>query len=143
MAKIKKHRLTIDPAPDYILIAIASHEKGYHLSWILNEKSGFSFARTSDYKIMRKKGKTTLVFPVFSSEDEIKMLRYYLISNRTENGFLFEELRAIDYLLHISPDPGKEFSDQLQTELKKIPVIYTCFLIDPEIHPETQTLQLD
>jgi len=129
--------------PDYVMIAIASHEKGYHLSWILNQELGFRFARTFDYKIIQEKTKRVLIFPVFSWEDEIKMLDYHLISNRTENGFLFEGLRNIDYFLHITPDPGKEFSYHLQTEMKKIPVIYTCFLIDAEVQPGARMLQFD
>ncbi|HHJ10719.1 MAG TPA: IPExxxVDY family protein [Bacteroidetes bacterium] len=141
MVKTKKHRLLLEPDRDYHLTAIASHEKGYHLSWILNRKLGTYFTRSTDFHISRKN--TDLFFPVFIWKDEKKMLTWHLISNRSENGFLLNELKNIDFLLHITPNPGEEFIRNLQNHLKNIPVVYTCFPLNPEKYQAADSLQFD
>jgi len=140
MVKIKKHRLPLELNPDYLLVAIASHEKGYHLSWILNQALGSHFARTSDYQSLYKKTDTVQSFPLFLWEDETRMLSYHLVSNRSENGFLFDDLRNIDFFLHVCPDPGKDFTVQLIRKLKEIPIIYACFPVDQELCPSKNLL---
>ncbi len=141
MARTKKHRLLIEPDRDYFLSAIASHEKGYHLSWILNRELGAHFIRTADFGITRKNSKA--LFPVFAWKDEKKMLSWHLIANRSENGFLFEKLKNIDFLLHIAPHPGPEFTGNLEIHMKKIPEIYICFPVDPAGNPLADSLQFD
>ncbi len=141
MPKTRKHRLLLEPDQNFLLIAIASHEKGYHLSWILNKETGSHFIRSSDFRIDRKN--TPLSFPVFGWEDKNKLLSYHLIANRSENGFLFDDLKNIDFFLHISPDPGESFARELQDQLKTLPVIYTCFSIDTKKYPSAGMLQFD
>ncbi len=141
MAKIKKHRLSLEPDRDYYLAAIASHEKGYHMGWILNRELGTHFVRSADFGTTRKN--TNLLFPVFAWEDENKMLSWHLISNRSEHGFLFDDLKNIDFLLHITPRPGDAFIYDLENKLKTIPVIYAFFPVYPEEYPTADALQFD
>ncbi|MCD6200653.1 MAG: IPExxxVDY family protein [Bacteroidales bacterium] len=141
MTKIKKHRISLEPDRNYYLAAIASHEKVYYMGWILNRELGIHFVRSADFCTTRKS--TNLFFPVFAWKDEYKMLSWHLISNRSEHGFFLDDLKNIDFLLHITPNPGAAFIDNLENKLKTIPVIYAFFPVDPQEYPMADSLQFD
>ena len=50
---LMKTRYTLDffDEPDFTILAINSHAKGYKLCWCLNQKLHFDFAKTTDHKI--------------------------------------------------------------------------------------------
>jgi hypothetical protein len=135
MAKAKKHKLSFLPEADHIILAIASHEKGYHLAWTLNNHLGMHLIRTGDYSITKKKQELVQSFPLFSWTDQTKMLSYHLVANRSESGILVNKLKNIDFFLHISPAPEGPFIDQLLDQLPHLPVIITAFRIDPADYP--------
>ena len=135
MAKSKKHRLTLHPEIDHVILAIASHEKGYHLAWTLNHAMGMHLVREGEYRITQKKQQAVQTFPLFRWDDQTRMLSYHLVANRSETGILVARLRNIDFFLHIAPQPDEPFLTELYSRINALPVIITTFRIAPEEHP--------
>ncbi len=135
MAKTKKHRLTLNPGADHAILAIASHEKGYHLAWALNNELGMHLIRQGEYRVTQKKPQSVQTFPLFRWDDQTRMLSWHLIANRSETGILVPKLKNIDYFLHISPQPDDPFIIELRNRINDLPVIITTFRISPEEYP--------
>jgi len=135
MTKSKKHRLSLHEEIDHALLAIASHEKGYHLAWTLNNETGMHLVRAGEYGITRKKQNVTQSFPLFRWDDQTRMVTYHLVANRSETGILIPKLKNIDFFLHISPKPERPFLNKLLEQLITLPVIITAFPVDPGEHP--------
>jgi hypothetical protein len=135
MTKTRKHRLTLEPATNHLIVAIASHEKGYHLAWTLNNKLGMHLVRTGEYTITRKKQEIEQSFPLFRWDDETRMLSFHLVANRSESGILVDKMKNIDFFLHISPKPEEPFLTNLLQQLMALPVIITSFPVAPDENP--------
>ena len=135
MTKSKKHRLTLHEEIDHALLAIASHEKGYHLAWTLNKEVGMHLVRAGEYRITRKKQNVSQSFPLFRWNDQTRMVTYHLVANRSESGILIPKLKNIDFFLHLSPTPEETFLNKLLQQLVTLPVIITAFQINPADHP--------
>ena len=99
--KGKSIKLNYKPKLEFSLIGISSHENDYHLSWAINKHLLLNLTRSENLSIMNKQHEIVQVFAVSSYDDEETMLLYNLISNSGEKGFLFPELRNIDYFLQI------------------------------------------
>ena len=69
-------------------------------------------------------------FTVFSWNDEEKYIRYFLVSNHSETGFLFPEYKNIDFLFQIEGSVSEEFTADLLQKIKKIELIHAVFPID-------------
>lgn len=131
MKKGKSLKLKYKPELEFSLIGISSHENDYHLSWAINQHLGLNLTRSNNLSILAKQQEAVQDFSVSSYEDEELMLLYNLISNSGENGFLFPELRNIDFFLQIY---GELLHSQLlafQEHLKKIDIVSASFVLDP------------
>ena len=131
MKKGKNLKLDYKPELEFSLIGISSHENDYHLTWAINQQLGLNLTRSSNLTILSRQQNAVQDFSVSSYEDEESMLLYNLISNSGEKGFLFPELRNIDFFLQIY---GELFENQLleiQEHLKKIDIVSASFVLDP------------
>lgn len=127
----KTHKLTVHPDYNFKLIGISSHEHDYRLSWAINSTLHLQFSKTRELEILHKKFAEKQTFSVYVYEDENTQIRYHLISNRCDNGFLIEELKNIDFILQIFGEISESFIKQWIEKLNKIDVITTAFAIDP------------
>jgi hypothetical protein len=130
--KKRKVKLQISSDISFTLIGISSHENDYRLVWAVNSKLSFGFTRMADLVIHHPKLKTDLEFSRYIYTDEDKYLNYLLISNRCPDGFLFPEIKNLDYLLQIVGEADSRRLDVLIRELKKIDIISAVFMIDPK-----------
>ncbi len=129
----KNVKLVFKPEIEFRLIGISSHENDYHLSWAINQKFGVNLTRQENLVIFHKKLKEKQEFSLYSFDDEDNLYLYNLISNTGENGFLFPEMRNIDFFLQIYGKPGDDFIINLISRLNQINIISTSFLIDTGI----------
>ncbi len=130
--KKKVVRLRIGETSGFALIGISSHENDYRLVWAMNNAFSFQFTRIENQVIFNAKLNADLEFSRFIYTDEDKYLTYHLISNRCPDGFLFPEIKNLDYLLQIT---GEIDSNQLASvfrELKKVSMVSAVFMIDPK-----------
>jgi hypothetical protein len=130
--KKKIVRLQIGEINGFALIGISSHENDYRLVWALNNAFSFQFTRIENLVIFNPKVNADLEFSRFTFTDEDKYLVYHLISNRCPDGFLFPEIKNLDYLLQITGELDAKHLAAMGKELKKVSIVSAVFRIDPK-----------
>lgn len=126
----KVHKLHTAIDDDIGLIGLSSDENDYRLAWLLNEKAGTSFARIDDLVLYHRKLELEQSFALFRYTDEDSLLTYRLIANRCENGYFLEDIRNLDYLIHIQGDVFPEELQKLLDLITKVPAVRMCVPVD-------------
>lgn len=127
--KKKIHKLSYEDKRDYKLIGIASHENDYRLSWALNKNLYLNFTKTDDLIIFQIKHKIEINYSMYMSNSD-SYLDYYLISNKSEKGFLIPQMQNIDFILKITGDVKVDFLNEILIKLKQIDLVITAFVIE-------------
>lgn len=130
MKKKKVHKLVFDDIPDFYLIAIASHENDYRLTWALNQNLNFSLIKVDNLSCNHPKHKVNANYSMYNFDDDNNHLKYNLISNKSEKGFLLPDLKNIDFILRIAGDLDQDFLNNIVQRLKKIDIVITAFIIE-------------
>ncbi len=130
--KKKIVKLQISETNPYALIGISSHENDYRLVWAMNNAFSYQFTRIENLVIFNQKLNADLEFSRFTFTDEDKYLTYHLISNRCPDGFLFPEIKNLDYLLQIMGELDARHLAAVLKELKKVSIVSAVFMIDPK-----------
>ena len=126
--KKKKHKLTFQPDFSFFLLGISSSENDYRLSWEMNKALEISLKKGTDH--ITKKKEIEQVFLVYTFYDEEVFLQYSLIANKSEKGYLIEELRNIDYFLQIHGDLSDNQKQQIISSIKNIKGVSGIFKLD-------------
>ncbi|MCD6597153.1 MAG: IPExxxVDY family protein [Bacteroidales bacterium] len=127
----KSIKLAFKPELEFQLIGISSHENDYHLSWAINKNIGLNLAKSKNLSIYNRQLKEQQEFSVFSFDNEDNFILFNLISNTSVNGFLFPEMRNIDFFLQIYGETDDKFILNLINKLNKIEIVSTSFIINP------------
>ena len=132
MTRAKKiHKLTEKEDYPFRLAGISSAENDYRLCWSINKELGLNLVKTNNLEVFHKRLDDKQAFSQFEFLDEETLLQYRLISNRSINGYLLEEMTNLDYLLQITGDMDAGELDSLIDKLKSIQGIILAFPIDP------------
>lgn len=124
-------KLQVDNEIRFSLIGISSHENDYRLVWAINILLGFSFSRIDDLVVHQPKSGTDLEFSRYVYTDEDTGISYSMISNRCDNGFLFADIRNLDFLIKINGEINNQEILDLVKKLKGSEVISGCYKLDP------------
>jgi len=114
----------------FILVGIVSHENDYRLSWALNQYLKLKFIKAESLTINQPKLEENPVFSVFKFDDEESFIQYFLIANKSENGFLIPELKNVDFILKITGDINDQTAKNLVVQIKKMEFVNTAFKIE-------------
>lgn len=98
---VKKHKLDLAIEEDFCLLGVVTDEPDYKLCWMVNRFLRMNFEKQNDLILFHKKSGEEQEFSNFLYEDEESMIAFRIIKNRTENGYFLEELKNLDYLIHI------------------------------------------
>ena len=131
MARKKIHRLSESSADDFKIICIASHQSDYRLSWALNEKLNFRFVKTNDLQIKAMKGGSLQKFSRYSCSDTNQATQYTLIGNKSQQGFLFPDMKNIDFFLKVEGVVSEQLLHSLVKRIKEIELVLTAFVLEP------------
>jgi len=126
--KKKKHKLTFQLDFNFFLLGISSSENDYRLSWEINKILEISLRKGTDHITKRKE--IEQVFLVYTFNDEEGYLQYFLIANKSENGYLIEELRNIDYFLQIHGDLIDKQQEQIISSVRNIKGVTGIFKLN-------------
>ena len=129
--KKKTHKLSIKEVFDFKLIGISSHENDYRVSWAINQYLNFNLTKTDNHIAFNEKKGEKQEFSLFIFEDEDNFLKYILVSNRCDDGFLLQELKNIDFFLQVHGDYSIKEFEGLVDKLRGIDIILTTIIIDP------------
>lgn len=131
MKRKKIHKLTDKEEYRFSLAGISSAENDYRLCWSLNQTLGIHLSKTVNLEIFHKRLDGMQAFSQFEYFDEETLLQYRLISNRSENGYLLEEMPNLDYILQITGDLEDLWMEMLIKKLNSLEGIILAFPIDP------------
>lgn len=137
----KVHKLTEKEDYRFGLAGISSAENDYKLSWSLNQILGINLVRIGNLEVYHKRLDDKQAFSQFEYSDEETLIQYRLISNRSINGFLLEEMTNLDYLLQISGDTDEGWLESLIEKMNKIDGIILAFPLDPNTLKSRKKLQ--
>ena len=129
----KIHKLTERKDLDFELIGISSAENDYRLSWSLNNSFNLQLIRNENLEVFHKRLESRQEFSQFQYYDDSSLILYRLLSNRSENGNLLEELTNVDYVMQISGDLERGQTDQLVKDLNALASIRLAFKIDAAV----------
>lgn len=126
---MSKVLLSLEEDYDFTLIGISCHTKDYRLCWEINKALNSDLIRVKDFELNTKKETSSFSFYEFLDEDNY--IEYYLISNRSKNGYLIPEHKKVDFFFLLK---GSASSSQIQDIICKInslSLVLTSFKIDP------------
>jgi hypothetical protein len=115
---------------DFGLLGMVSDEPDYKLCWMLNQTLGTDFQKEDDLELYHQKLGDDQVFSVFSFTDENALLIYRIVSNRAENGFFLDELKNLDYVVHIQGEISREKIGAFLQGISTIEGIRMCVPVD-------------
>ena len=98
---VKKHKLDLAIEEDYCLLSVVTDEPDYKFCWMINHTLDMNFEKQEELQLFHRKLDKEQVFSHFSYYDNDAMISYRIIRNRAENGYFLDELKNIDYLIHI------------------------------------------
>ena len=136
----KKVKLKYIPDYNFILIGIVSFEKDYKLVWEINRDMHLDFERKDDYSVFNKKSKVEQSFPSFIYRDHDQYLDYKLLTNKTSQGILLEEVKNIDYLMIIKGEDFKDLDKTLMENLKSLESVHSAFIINVNMLKDKERL---
>lgn len=130
--KKQTFKLKVEKKINFKIIGISSHENDYRMVWAINEGLGMQFLRVENLVVHNSRSKENLEFSRYVYDDEERYLKYFLISNRCPDGFLFPEIRNIDFVLQITGEIKSTDLKNLEKKIKGVEVVSTAFIIQPE-----------
>jgi len=123
---LKKHKLDVAMEEDFCLLGMVSDEKDYRLCWLINRELEMNFLREEDLKLFHKKLNVEQVFSTFAHEDEHACLNFRIIRNRTEEGFFLDEMKNLDYLVHIQGELSETRIQDFLAQVNACPEVRMC-----------------
>jgi len=98
---VKKHKLELSIEEDFCLLSVVTDEQDYKLCWLINQALDMNFEKQEELELFHSKLNEDQVFSHFSYHDNEALITFRIIGNRSENGYFLDELKNIDYLIHI------------------------------------------
>jgi hypothetical protein len=130
--KKKTLKLKIESKINFKVIGISSHENDYRLVWSINEKLRLQFLRIDNLVIHHQKLKEDLEFSRYLFDDSDRYVKYFLINNHNPDGYLFPELKNLDFLIQIIGEMNDIELKAFEKKLKTVDVVSTAFILQPE-----------
>jgi hypothetical protein len=130
--KKKTMKLKVEEKVNYKMIGISSHENDYRLVWAINNQLRMQFVRRENLIVHNAKLKSDLEFSCYAFHDEDRYLNFRLISNRCPDGFLFPEIRKLDFVLQIIGEMDDSMVNNLVKEIRKIEIVSAVVAIRPQ-----------
>ncbi|MFO7668058.1 MAG: IPExxxVDY family protein [Bacteroidales bacterium] len=127
---VKKHKLEMAIDEDFCLLGMVADQPDYRLCLLINRTLGFDFRKQDDLSLYHKKLDQDQEFSLFEYFDDESLLTYRVIGNRAENGYFLDELKNLDYLVHIQ---GEIMEEQITSFFRKtatIPEVRMCVPVD-------------
>lgn len=128
----KKVVQVVDFAPefDFLVFGIFCSYRDHRLCHEINKRLEFQLQRQADVEVkLDRKGSAGLFsnfFFISENEEEI-----YLVSNKSANGLLIPEQKAIDYFLVIKGCSRYMVPEEMISSMKSIHIISSVIEIDP------------
>jgi hypothetical protein len=114
---VKRHKLELAMEEDFCLLGVVADEPDYKLCWMINKALDMNFEKQEDLQLYHRKRNEEQVFSLFSYYDPDAMTAYRIIRNKSENGYFLDEMKNIDYLIHIQ---GEIHADRISDFMQSV-----------------------
>jgi len=115
---------------DFCLLGVVSDDPDYKLCWRINQACESNFEKLDDLKLFHRKLKDDQLFSIFTFEDEEAMVTYRIIKNRSDTGYYLDELKNIDFLVHIQGEIYEEGIGFFMQSVSKLSSVRMCVPVD-------------
>ena len=109
---------------------MVSDEPDYKICWLINNTFGFEFEKLDDLQLYHKKLAVDQSFSIFCYPDEEALLTYRIIRNKSDQGYYLDELKNLDYLVHIQGEIVPEKIHLFMHQLGSLPSVRICLPVD-------------
>ena len=123
---VKKHKLDLAMEEDFCLLGVVSDEPDYKLCWRINQSLEMNFEKQEELKLFHRKLEEKQVFSYFYYHDEDALITYRLIKNRSEKGYFLDELKHIDYLIHIQGEISTSRISNFMSSVSSLEPVRMC-----------------
>jgi len=127
---VKKHKLDVAIDEDFCLLGLVSDEPDYKLCWSINQLLEMDFERLDDLLLYHKKLDVRQQFSNFVYEDDDSLITYRIIKNRSEAGYFLDELKNLDYLVHIQGELITEKISAFMLSISTLSPVRMCVPVD-------------
>lgn len=115
---------------DFILLSITSQLRDYRLCYYLNKELGFDFNKIEDLEISYKDQQPKYYSRYLYHIEDITPM-YYLISNKSADGYLIPELKGSDFFIIIKDFIDDEDLNLFVQTVKSIRDVLAIVELDP------------
>lgn len=117
---------------DFKLFGISCHTKDYRLCWSLNKSLEIKLEKSeSEIELLSRKSASVSNHNIYDYYCEELQSQFYLLVNRTPQGFLVPEQQQADFLLMLKESYETNHEEMLE-KIKQIPFVLTAFEINVE-----------
>ncbi len=127
---MNKKFLKLDFDFDFILLSITSQLRDYRLCYYLNKELGFDFKKTEDLEIQHKGQQPKYYSRYLYYLEDISPM-YYIVSNKSADGYLIPELKGSDFFIIIKDFIDDEDLDFFIQTVKSIRDVLAIVELDP------------
>lgn len=127
---LKKHKLEMAIEEDFCLLGVVADEPDYKFCWMINQKLEINFEKLDDLDLFHPKLKVDQQFSIFAFDDEDAMVTYRIIKNRSDKGYFLDELKNLDFLVHIQGEIYKDQISAFMQSVNTIPAVLMCVPVD-------------
>jgi len=127
---VKRHKLAMAIEEDFCLLGVVTDEPDYKLCWLINQALGTGFLKMDNLELFHRKLGRDQVFTLFAFSDEESLLTYRIIKNRAQEGFYLDEMKNLDYLVHIQGEIAAEKINSFLQGTAAIPGVRMCVPVD-------------
>jgi hypothetical protein len=127
---VKKHKLEMAIDEDFGLLGVVADQPDYRLCLLINRAHGFDLRKKDDLVLYHRKLDLDQEFSLFEYADEESLLTYRVVKNRTDEGFFIDELKNLDYLIHIQGEITEESISSFFRLTAAIPDVRMCVPVD-------------
>ncbi|MCK5134725.1 MAG: IPExxxVDY family protein [Bacteroidales bacterium] len=127
---VKKHKLDVSIEEDFCLLGMVADEPDYKLCWMINNALELAFEKLDDLQLFHRKLQVDQVFSIFGYQDEDALLTYRIINNKSDRGYFLDELKNLDFLVHIQGEISSEKINSFLHHAGALPQVRLCVPVD-------------
>ena len=115
---------------DFCLLGIVTDEPDYKLCWMINQAIEVNFEKLEDLNLYHRKLQEDQSFSLYEYHDEDTLVTYRIIKNRTSNGYFLDDLKNLDYLVHIQGEIKKDKINEFMHAAGTLVSVRMCVPVD-------------
>lgn len=127
---------------DFTLIAITAPLKDYTLCHKINNRLGLEFEKIEDHEVYNSVEACSLNFSKYYFFVEDSEQEYFILSNKSKDGLLVQEMGNVDFFLIVRDYLDTEDLTRLIFNLNKVPEIQVAAKIDQHMLKSKENLAL-